>query len=53
MPLGEPEVDDVNTAGLATQHEVAGLDVSVDEAAFVHFADRGEHLDQNVDGNFK
>lgn len=53
VALGEAEVHDVNAAGLAAQDEVGGFDVAVDEAPLVHLANSGEHLDQNVNGNFK
>ena len=53
MPLRQPKVHDVNAARLATQDEVAGLDIAVDEAALVHLPDGGEHLHQDVNRDFE
>lgn len=53
VALGQPEVHDVDAAGLAAQHEVRSLHVAVDEAPLVDLPNRGEHLGENVDRNFE
>lgn len=53
MLFGQTEVDNEDFLVLLAQHEVGGLDVSVNKAALVHFLDRSEHFDQNLNGDFE
>lgn len=53
VSFGKAEVNDVNAARIAAKHKIAGFHVSVDKAAFVNFADRSQHFNQNMDCNFE
>lgn len=53
MLLGQAKIDDVDSAILTIEHKVGGLHVSMDEAALVHFLDRDNHLNEDVDGDFE
>ena len=53
MLLGQAKIDDVYSAILTIEHKVGGLHVSMDEAALVHFLDRDDHLNEDMDGDFE
>ena len=48
--FSEAEVHDINLAILTIKHEVASLDISMNEATFMYFLDGNHHFDQNLDG---
>ena len=53
MLLGQAKINDVDSAILTVEHKVGGLHVSMDEAALVHFLDRDDHLNEDMDGDFE
>ena len=53
MLLGQAKIDDVDSAILTVEHKVGGLHVSMYEAAFVHFLNRDDHLNEDMDGDFE
>ena len=53
MTFSKSEVNDKNSTGLSTEHEVAGLYVTMDKATLVYLLNRCKHLDKDLNYNFE
>ena len=47
------KVNNINFFEILREDEVGGLDVAVNESCVVHLLDRGQHLDQQLDGDLE